>query len=249
MSYTQILQEAEFKEFSYFIDRYLQEPILTELFLNEGLFSTVVEKMRMIKELAKNLGLEIKNFIILFKEKYIFDFFKAIKWSVEKFIKIVKDGYNLYSETIHIIAKWAAENKIVKWTEDKIVLLDEFLRVHPKLKTVTGIAVAGFLIYQWTQLISFTGDVNFDFDQSALFQALSGNYNLVDIFAGAEGIKMLMFIVTNLTVALSFPWPGGTWVLFGFSLLFTVAKYKYPKVALAMHPLLKNISKLKKIKN
>jgi hypothetical protein len=248
MTYAKVLQEAEFKEFSYFIDIYLQDPILTESFLNEGLFSSVVEKMQMIKDLALNLGIELKNFIILFKEKTVFDFFKAIKWSVGHFIKIVKDGYNLYSETIKIIAKWAADNKVVKWTEDKITLLDKFLMEHPKIKVAAGLVVAGFLVYQWTQLIAFTGDVDFDFDQTALFGALGGTYALVDIFTGAEGIKMLTFIVMNLTLSLTFPWPGGTWVLFGFSLLYTVSKYKYPKVAVAMHPILKNISKLKKIK-
>jgi hypothetical protein len=248
MTYVKVLQEAEFKEFSYFIEMYLQDPILTESFLNEGLFSSVVEKMQMIKDLAINLGIELKNFIILFKEKTVFDFFKAIKWSVGHFIKIVKDGYNLYSETIKIIAKWAADNKVVKWTEDKISLLDDFLTEHPKIKAAAGLVVAGFLVYQWTQLIAFTGDVDFDFDQIALFGALGGTYALVDIFTGAEGIKMLTFIVMNLAMSLTFPWPGGTWVLFGFSLLYTVAKYKYPKVAVAMHPILKNISKLKKIK-
>ena len=116
---------------------------------------------------------------------------------------------------------------------------------HPKVKTVAGLVVAGFLIYQWTQMVSFTGDIEFDFDQSLLFSAIQGNYSLADVFASADGIHMLMFIATGVLTGISFPWPGPTWVLFAASIVYTLSKDKYPKVA---RSIIKNSKKLYKLK-
>jgi hypothetical protein len=141
---------------------------------------------------------------------------------------------------------WAKEKGITKWTDAVIKELDTFLATHPKIKMISGIAVAGFMAYQYVNMMSMTGDVEFDFDVSSILGALTGSYSLIDLFGGTAGLKMLLLFVTNLHKA-SFPWPGNEngWLLFTAAVVYTVAKYKIPSLAHKMKPLLHKISKMK----
>jgi len=248
MTFIEKSQELDYNNFCSYIDMYYNNPTLTESLINEGLFSDIKDKISFIKELALKLSLDFEKIIILFKEKYLFNFFSKLKWSISKFVDVIKQGYKAYTALHSVISQYLAEQKIFKLTEEVIKKLEIFLIKHPRIKPIAGIVLAGFLAFQWTSLISFTGDVDFDFDQTALFQALSGNFSLVDILAGESGAKLLLFIATNVISGITFPWPGETWVLFAFSIIYTVAKYKYPQVAQKMKPLLQKVSSLKKIK-
>lgn len=248
------------KKFSYYVnendyelfvktaDLYIENPFLIDASINEGLLDFFKDKINFIKELAEKFSMDLKYLLTVFKDKYVFGLFSKIGWSITKLTELVRTGHKINKQLHDVIFKWAKDHGVTKWTDDKIKLLDTYLDSHPYLKTVAGLAVAGFLIYQWTQLISFTGEVDFDFDQIVLFQALGGTYSLTDIFAGDNGLKLLTFILTGALAGLSMPYPGGTWVLFTFSIIYTVAKYKFPAVASAMRPALKNVSALKKEK-
>jgi hypothetical protein len=92
-------------------------------------------------------------------------------------------------------------------------------------------------------MISFTGDIEFDFDQTMLFMALKGSYSLANVFASEDGIHMLMFIATGVLSGISFPYPGPTWVLFAASIVYTLTKDKYPQIS---NSIIKNAKKFKK---
>lgn len=230
------------------IDAYIQNPALVESNINEGLMDYFKDKIQFIKDLAKDFSLDVMDILVAFKDKFIFGLFTKIGWSLTKLTNIVHDGYKLYTELHKIIFKFLKEKGITRWTDNILKDLEDYLAEHPYIKHATGIVIAGFLIYQWTQLISFTGDIDFDFDQTALFRALSGSYSLMDLFGGESGLKLLAYIATNTLGGITFPWGSiaGSGVLFAFSIIYTVAKYKYPTVAKKMHPVLAHISRLKK---
>ena len=215
--------------------------------LEEGILdkvsSYVKDKINFIKDLAEKLNIGLINLLKVFKNKKLIDFFKSIKWDMKSLIKIVQNGYKLWSQLHKIIAKYIADNKIVKFTEKELKKLDDFLMKHPLIKKTAGLLVAGFLIYQWTQMVSFTADIEFDFDQTMLFLALRGTYSLAQIFASEDGIHMLMFIATGVLTGITFPYPGPTWVLFAASIVYTLTKDKQPQIAASI---VKNAKKFKK---
>jgi hypothetical protein len=228
------------------VDAYIQNPTLVESNINEGLMDYFKDKLDFIKQVAEKFSMNLTDMLLAFKNKIVFGFFSKIGWSITKLVDIVATGRKVIKEMHNIIFKWAKDNKIVQWTNDKIELLDKFLTEHPTLKKVTGLAVAGLLLYIWTNLISFTGEIDFDFDQIGVWHALNGTYNLVDLFGGEDGIKLLTFIITKKLDLFDVPYPGASWALLTFSVIFTICKYNAPSIANAMKPMLKKVASLKK---
>jgi len=201
--------------------------ILNPNLLNEGFLdkakSFLKSKFDFVQNLAKTLGVEFIELLKLFKDKYIFGFFKKIGWSIKKLIVIVKKGYNAYNKVIKIISEYINNSKIGSWTDEKIKELDEFLINHPYIKRIGGLVVAGLLIWIWYSM-AFSGRPDSDFDNVAIFDALTGKFTLSDIFAGPNGVEFLSLLVIGLMGA-SFPYPGSNaHIKFIGSLLYSAAK-------------------------
>jgi hypothetical protein len=177
-----------------------------------------------IKELAESTKLGIKKIAEFLKERVVFRFFKAIRFSLKRVFDLAKQGLKKYRDLQEAIAAYVAETKVVKWTEDKIKKMDEFLQTHPKTRRLAGIAVAAILIYIWLNM-SFTGDLDYDFDQTAIFAALSGSFSLTDLFTGTNGVKLIMLFLSGKLLGVGFPWPGPSSILFVGSLLYGLAKF------------------------
>lgn len=193
--------------------------------LNEFKFS-IPSKLRkyydFAKDIVEKIGMNIKDMMVILKDSRVFKFFKTIKFSFKKLFDFIKKGYKAYVDLHKALGEYLANTKVAKWTTEKIAELDAFLQKHPKTKRMAGFAVGALLVYIWTQLISFVGDIDFDFSQEALFDALLGKFTLMDIFGGESGVKLLTFVITgNFT---SFPWPGSTSVLFIGSIIYTLVK-------------------------
>ena len=69
-----------------------------------------------------------------------------------------------------------------------LIKVDSFLDQYPKLKTVTGTALAGFLTYQWLYM-SFSGNLDSDYDLSSIPEAIAGNIGFTEILATPQGVK------------------------------------------------------------
>jgi len=207
-----ILEEQEYNEFICFLD--------TKDYLNEGILDklsgALKKKITFIQEIAKTLKMDVKELIVIFRNKKVFKFFSQIGWSLAKLFKLVKDGFNLIQVLTDVISQYISQNKILKWTTNELHKLDEFLKSHPKTKKIVGIAVAGILIYIWFNM-AFTGNVEYDFGMDDVLNALAGKVTLANIFGGADGIKLLMLFAAGV-VGLSFPWPGAASAKFIFAI-------------------------------
>ena len=216
--------------------------------LNEGLLDKYTDKVKeginFIKQFTELIKGNLLDMLKLFKERILFTFFSKISWSITELVNLVKQGYKLWKDLHNVIAKYISDTGVIKWTDDKLKALDKFLDTHPIAKKGGSLLIVGFLIYQWTSMVSFTGDIEFDFDQTALFEAMKGNYSLSDLFASESGVKMLLFIATGVLTGISFPWPGESWVLFAISIVYTIAKPKYPTIA---HNIIKTVKSVKNI--
>jgi hypothetical protein len=72
--------------------------------------------------------------------------------------------------------------------------------------------------------MTFTGDFEYDFNLVDVIAALSGKFTLSQIFAGKDGMKLLLLFATGV-IGLSFPWPGPTSVKFLTATVQSVAKW------------------------
>lgn len=222
------------KTFHSFIEEQEYQTYLKAIYLHENnqiineSLSDVAGSLRryydFIKELAEVTKLGIKQIANFLKEKVVFRFFKAIKFSISRLFNLAKDGFKYYKDLQSAIAQYISQTKVVQWTEQKVKELDAFLQTHPKIKRLAGIAVAALLIYIWLNM-SFTGDLDYDFDQVAIFSALTGSYTLTELFSGENGVKLIMLFVTGKFLGVGFPWPGPSSILFVGSLLYGLAKF------------------------
>jgi hypothetical protein len=216
-SYT--TEEYQFQAF-----KSLMDDVCENGMLNEFSIPTFLSKQyNFIKELASKIAINIKDIAKIFMNRVVFNFFSKIKWSVEYIFDLAKKGLGVYRDILGAISEYISKTKVGKWTEDKLRDLDNWLKNHPKIKRITGVAVAGLLIYIWFNM-SFTGDFKYDFDMVDVFKALSGSFSLSQLFAGKDGIKLLLLFTTGV-IGVSFPWPGPTSVKFLFSLVKSLANW------------------------
>ncbi len=216
----------EFNQFNKYLSEY-ELGRLDEL----SLPSWFKEKIDFIKSLAEIVGQEVSTLFALFKNSKVYKFFKLIGWSLVSLFKLVKTGYEYYKKAIDGIAEFVAKTGVVKWTTEKLKELDEFMKKHPVLSKITGVAVAGILVFIWMKM-SFTGDFIGDFDISDVLAALTGKFILSTIFGGTQGTKLILLFTTGL-VGLSFPWPGPQSIQFIVAILTALAKsvgIKIPKL-------------------
>ena len=175
-----------------------------------------------IKDLKEKVSVKLVDLIKLFLDKVVFKFFAKIKFSMSYLFKLVKKGFKAYKDIIKAIGEYVASTKVGKWTEEKLKALDDFLAKHPRTKKIAGIVVAGLLIYIWLNM-TFTGNADYDFDMADMISALGGGFTLSTLFAGPEGMALLMLFATGV-MGLSFPWPGPQHIQFIGAVLYGSAK-------------------------
>jgi len=215
-------EEREYQLFREAISLHENDQQLNE-FLS-AISGTLKKYYDFIKDLAETTKMGIKKIADFLKERVVFRFFKAIRFSLKNLFDLAKSGLKHYRDIQEAIAAYIAQSKVGKWTAEKVKELDAFLGRHPKAKKIAGVAVAAILIYIWLNM-SFTGDLDYDFDQSAIFAALSGSYSLTELFAGSNGVKLLTLLATGKLLGVGFPWPGPQSILFVGSLLYGLAKF------------------------
>ena len=202
---SEIVYEIQYEEFYRFVEA--NDLTSDKVVLKEIVIPGKLKKIwGFITELKNMLKVKIADLIKLFLNKLVFKFFAKIKFSMKYLFGIVKKGFKAYKEVIKAIGEYVANTKVGKWTEDKLKDLDAFLAKHPKTKRIAGFAVAGILIYIWLNM-TFTGNADYDFDMGDMLLALAGGFTLSTLFAGPDGMALLMLFATGV-IGLSFPWPG-----------------------------------------
>jgi len=190
LTLNEFLVEREYKEFCALDFDALDEGVL------DRLSGAMKKKIEFVKRVADKTGNKLSDVVATFKNRKVFSFFTKIKWSFDKLIQLLKTGYKAYGTLIKVVSEYLAKNPVVKWTDKKLIELDDFLKTHPKTRRMAGFVVAGLLAYVWFH-VAFSGDVSTDFDMSQLIAAMSGSFSLSNIFSGANGITMIGLLLAG----------------------------------------------------
>ena len=179
-------------------DRYNQ-PLSKHPTLKKALTSEV-------NKLFKDVGVERDNLVKAIKEKSVFRAVKAVGLGVGK---AALDGMKVVDSAVNFGADKVAATKAIQGLQKGLIKVDSFLDQYPKLKTVTGTAIAGFLTYQWLYM-SFSGNLDSDYDLSSIPEAVAGNIGFTEILATPQGVKGMGLLAAGLaTGGLSTLWLGG----------------------------------------
>ena len=159
-----------------------------------------------LNKLFKDVGVERDNLVNAIKEKSVFRAVKAVGLGVGK---AALDGMKAVDSAVNFAADKVASTKAIQGLQKGLIKVDSFLDQYPKLKTVTGTAIAGFLTYQWLYM-SFSGNLDSDYDLSSIPEAVAGNIGFTEILATPQGVKGMGLLAAGLaTGGLSTLWLGG----------------------------------------
>ena len=202
---------------------YTEYMSIMESIENEGLYTevTLPRFMLKIKDFINTLIASVKDTSIdvikLFKDKYVYKFFKACKFSIAKIHKLLEDGYKT-AKRLKMEVGIFIQHGVHSRTAEKF---DVWLDNHKWINKLTGVAVAGLLVYIWFNM-SFTGDMEYDMNMGDMLGALKGNFSMEGLFAGENGVKLLSLFAAG-KMGMSFPWGGSSTNQFIASVVITVA--------------------------
>ena len=142
--------------------------------------------------------------------KNTFSIAKLNDFSVDKVLDSAKKGFKTYQKVMNYvpdkIAKKLSKTKFGKEKEKYLKQLDGYLKKHPKLKRVMGVAAAAGVTYAWTKM-TFIGDPEYDLDLSAAATAAAvGDYTMTDLFSGEMGTKFLVLTAVGAATGLTAPY-------------------------------------------
>lgn len=171
-------------------------------------------------DLAESLKVKLTDILELFKDWRIVKFFGKIGWSFKVLYEKIKDGLKVIKPFTDAVKDYVEKNKVVRWTTEHVKQFDEFLKKHPTGRKLAGVALAAMLLAIFF-VMADSGDPTYDFDYSDVLSLLSGHFDLVSIFAGAEGVKLLTLFSVGAFAKITFPWPS--LVSFAGAIIFTLA--------------------------
>ena len=157
-------------------------------------------------EFVKDFKIARENIKAAWKEKSVFKVIKAVGLGGAK---VAKDGLQMVDDAVNFAADKVAATKAIQGLQKGTIKVDEFLDKYPKLKTASGVAIAGFLTYQWLQM-SFSGNLDSDYDLSSIPEAIAGNIGFTDVLATPAGVKGMGLLAAGLaTGGMTALWAGG----------------------------------------
>ena len=173
-----------------------------------------------VKDLVKDTAVEYEKLKDAIKEKSVFRVVKSMGLVAGK---PLLDAYGVIDRAVDFGSDKLAATKAVQGLQKGLIKVDSFLDQYPKLKTVSGVAIAGFLTYQWINM-SFTGNLDSDYDLSTIPDALAGRIGFTEILATPQGVKGMALLAAGLaTGGMTTLWRGGK-IGFMYAAAYTGAK-------------------------
>ncbi len=164
-----------------------------------------------IKEISKDfkdVGLGNKHIIQGLRDKNVYNILKGVGFNTTKLGSIAVKSAKTIKVGLEGVSKDILKTDLGKKIQNGTAKVDEVLNKYPSLKKITGVAVAGFALYQWYNM-SFSGDIESDYDLSLVSEAMAGNYSIQDILASPSGMTGLGLLAAGIATGGLPIWIGG----------------------------------------
>ena len=156
--------------------------------VGQSLPSQVADLKQHIGELKDAIGLDIATIGKAFKEPSVYNTVKAIGGSITASSKVIMGSLRTVGKTLTVGGAAIHDTPAFQQLEKGLIKTDEFMQKNKALATISAVGVSSLAIGQWLRM-SFSGDIESDFDLTIIPQAFAGNAGFADLIATPDGIK------------------------------------------------------------
>jgi hypothetical protein len=206
--------------------------------LTEGFFDGIRqmalprELLRVFQELkfalssiASEFRMGLPDLVSSFKQRDVFGVLRSFGFNIRLMFRALVSFTTAVRSGLLEVFRELYKTRAIQKLRAGVIKIDELLDKYPILKKVTGIVIAGLLLYIWLNM-TFIGDLDYDFNFSDITAALGGTFSLANLFISPEGLMLLSLFGTGAAFGLSIPWLGKTVYNLVLALVYT-AYYKY----------------------
>lgn len=189
-----------------------------------------LEHMRqLVHELVDGLKIGINEIINALKSRSIFALLKGIGFNImvlfKAIVKLASLGPTILEKTLEDLEKGGWLRKL----QSGAVNVDDFLHAHPALTHIGGVGIAALLIVMWLNTM-FTGSPRHDLDLTDILKALTGHFDVKELFTSPEGLSAVIMCLTAVSgahalsgVVNAITWLGSNVANLGLCLVYTGA--------------------------
>jgi hypothetical protein len=185
----------------------------------------LIELKNIFSVLHSELSISMSDMIKALKNRKIFDALKYFGFSLKKMGIAFQQLSKIFTAELRTTFIEIQQASLIQAIKSGTMQIDELFIKFPILKRLSGPIIAALLIWIWLNM-SFTGDFDLDFDISAIFAAIKGDFSIEKLFGTAEGQQVLFLLGVGIVSggALSIAWLGLSYANLGLAILYTAMK-------------------------
>ncbi len=169
---------------------------------------TVKDLKQHVQSVVDAVGADLETVAIAFKQPSVYNTVKAIGGSISASSRVLMGTLRTVGKTLTVGGAYIHDTPGFQKLERGIVKTDEFMQSHPALSKLSAVAVSGLAIGQWLRM-SFSGDIESDFDLTIIPQAFAGEAGFKELIATPDGIKGMGLLSVGMATGGLPIWMGG----------------------------------------
>jgi hypothetical protein len=193
------------------------------LFSKEKTAAALKDLKSHVDGVVKSVGVDAKLVTKAFKEPSVYNTVNALGGSVNAAAKTAIGSLRTIGKTLDIGGAMVTDTKAFKQLEKGIIKADDFMDKYPALKVVGSAALVGLATKQWLDM-SFSGDIESDYDLGIIADAARGKASFADFIGTPQGIKGMALLGAGLATGGAPLWIAGQPLGLGLALTYSGLK-------------------------
>lgn len=214
-----LMESISYEEYCGVLDSVADNTINEDLYYLSGKLASLYHKAKEdFEQIRRMTGMAISSIVLAFKQPTIFGVWRAFKYSFAAIFSAVFEFAELIRHGLFDVIEDISNTGGFKKLEQGALKVDELIQQYPILAKLTGVVLAGMMLYMWLNM-TFIGNFKYDMNLQQIGKALAGSYTFGQFITTKEGKSMLVLFGTGSLV--SFPWLGITLLNLIIALLYT----------------------------
>ena len=176
--------------------------------IGDELPDTVADLKQHVQSVRDAIGVDVETIATAFKQPSVYNTVKAIGGSISASSRVIMGTLRTVGKSLKVGAAAIHDTPAFQQLEKGIIKVDEFMKKNKALATMSAVAVSGLAIGQWLRM-SFSGDIESDFDLTIIPQAFMGEAGFRELIATPDGIKGIGLLSAGLATGGLPIWMGG----------------------------------------
>ena len=176
--------------------------------IGDELPDTVADLKQHVKSVRDAIGVDVQTIATAFKQPSVYNTVKAIGGSISASSRVVMGTLRTVGKSLKVGAAAIHDTPAFQELEKGIIKVDDFMKKNKALATMSAVAVSGLAIGQWLRM-SFSGDIESDFNLTIIPQAFMGEAGFRELIATPDGIKGIGLLSAGLATGGLPIWMGG----------------------------------------